>query len=246
MQSETIKELAKALAKCQGEVSVAHKSKNNTFHKSKYADLASCWDACRGPLASNGLSIVQFPGKAEKGWINLITQLIHESGQWIKGSINMRLVTRKQGGGWIPADDPQTYGITCTYARRYGLMAMVGIAPGDDTDGEPTNKEKNEQEQLSKIQTTKEKKQLSKPIKPSNQDDIPMDVPPITHDKKIPASQATAFRKEAGRLKLDGKQVKSMIKAQGFNTADDISVEKYDELFNALGFMADEAKEGVE
>ena len=57
--SEQINELAAALAKAQGEITGALKDSANPFFKSKYADLASCWDACRGPLSRNGLSVIQ-------------------------------------------------------------------------------------------------------------------------------------------------------------------------------------------
>ena len=58
-RSETINELAAALAKAQGEMRPALKDAENPYFKSNYADLASCWDAVRVPLAKNGLAIVQ-------------------------------------------------------------------------------------------------------------------------------------------------------------------------------------------
>jgi hypothetical protein len=59
--SESINEIAAALAKAQSEMGGAVKDSANPFFKSKYADLSSVWDACRGPLTKNGLSVVQFP-----------------------------------------------------------------------------------------------------------------------------------------------------------------------------------------
>ena len=47
MQSETIGALAAALSKAQADITGALKDSSNPFFKSKYADLASCWDACR-------------------------------------------------------------------------------------------------------------------------------------------------------------------------------------------------------
>ena len=58
-RSEQIKELATALATAQGEMGSAIKDSDNPFFKSKYADLASVWDACRDPLSKNGFSVVQ-------------------------------------------------------------------------------------------------------------------------------------------------------------------------------------------
>ena len=58
-QSEQINELATALANAQGIIATASKDKKNPFFKSKYADLASVWGACREPLSAHGLSVVQ-------------------------------------------------------------------------------------------------------------------------------------------------------------------------------------------
>lgn len=122
-QSENISKLAAALAKAQGVIGNAHKDSNNPFFKSKYADLASCWDACRDALSKNELAVIQTHKPVGKGdMVVLITTLVHSSGQFIKGTICVR-----------PSKaDPQGYGSATTYARRYGLCAMVGISPADD------------------------------------------------------------------------------------------------------------------
>jgi hypothetical protein len=49
--------------------------------------------------------------------------LIHDSGQWIKSKIRIPLTNKK---------DAQEIGSACTYGRRYGLAAMVGLAQVDD------------------------------------------------------------------------------------------------------------------
>jgi len=56
-QSSDITALAVALAKAQAQVKGAQKTEDNPFFKSKYADLASVWEACREPLTTNGLSV---------------------------------------------------------------------------------------------------------------------------------------------------------------------------------------------
>ena len=119
--SESINELATALAKAQGEITGALKDSANPFFKSKYSDLASCWDACRTPLSKNGLSVVQ-PAEADDTGVTVTTRLIHASGQWMQSSLRL-----------IPKDhSPQAVGSTITYGRRYGLTAMIGIAQIDD------------------------------------------------------------------------------------------------------------------
>lgn len=120
-QSESIKELATALAKAQGKISHAAKENRNQHFNSKYADLASVLDACREPLSENGLSVCQLPSKSDGAWV-LITRLIHSSGEWIQGEAP--ILSSKQ--------DAQGFGSGMTYARRYGLASVVGIAQDDD------------------------------------------------------------------------------------------------------------------
>ena len=118
--SENINELASALSKAQGKITGALKDSSNPFFKSKYADLAACWDACRGPLSENGLAVIQTtePGDG----VTLVTTLAHSSGQWISSKLIM-----------APKDfSPQSVGSCITYARRYALAAMVGLAQIDD------------------------------------------------------------------------------------------------------------------
>lgn len=119
--SESINDLATALSKAQGEITGALKDSANPFFKSKYADLASCWDACRVPLSKNGLSVVQGM-QVSDGSLHLITRLLHNSGQWISSVTPV-----------APKDDSaQAMGSALTYARRYALTAMVGVAQVDD------------------------------------------------------------------------------------------------------------------
>lgn len=121
--SEQINELAAALAKAQAQIQPAKKENVNPAFKSKYADLASVWDACREPLTANGLAVVQMPTDcAEAGRVALVTTLLHSSGQWISSMVSTRIVK----------DDPQGVGSALTYLRRYALSAMVGVAPDDD------------------------------------------------------------------------------------------------------------------
>lgn len=120
-RSGSIAALAAALAKAQGEMEGAAKANVNPHFKSKYADLASVWDACRAPLSKNGLSILQ-PVKANGASVTVTTILAHSSGEWIEESLTM---TAAQ-------NTPQGVGSAITYGRRYGLAAMVGIAPEDD------------------------------------------------------------------------------------------------------------------
>lgn len=136
-QSESIAELSAALAKAQGAMMGATKDSSNPFFKSKYADLASVWDACRKPLSDNGLSVVQttefIPENPDLVCIETI--LCHSSGQWIKGRL----------AGKPVKNDPQGVGSCITYFRRYSLQSMVGIAPEDDDGNAASGKGKETQ-----------------------------------------------------------------------------------------------------
>lgn len=126
LKSEQINELAAALAKAQGQIEGAKKSSSNPFFKSKYADLAECWNTCREALTANGISVIQMPEEInENGRLNITTMLAHSSGQYIFSTLTMT-VTKL---------DPQAIGSAITYGRRYALAAMVGLAQEDD-DGE--------------------------------------------------------------------------------------------------------------
>lgn len=119
--SEQLNELAAALSKAQGQIEGAKKDAKNLFFKSSYSTLASVWDACRKPLSDNGLSVTQCPEEADNG-IAIETMLLHSSGQWIKSRYTMP----------VSKLDAQAVGSAITYARRYALSAVVGIAPEDD------------------------------------------------------------------------------------------------------------------
>lgn len=121
-RSDTIGALAAALAKAQGEMATAAKDSTNPHFHSKYADLASIWNAAREPLAKNGIAVVQAPGETAERVVTVTTLLSHASGEWIEETLTIPMAKV----------DAQGYGSAVTYARRYALAAMVGIAPAED------------------------------------------------------------------------------------------------------------------
>lgn len=128
--SESLNELFEALSLAQGESMAALKDTKGQVGTqiTKYADLASCWEACRTPLAKHNLAVIQIPS-AEGSKVTVRTTLGHKSGQWMNGSLT------------VTSSDPSPRGIgsAITYARRYSLCSMVGIAPEDD-DGEAASR----------------------------------------------------------------------------------------------------------
>lgn len=117
-----MKRIATALAKAQANMGKALKQANNPHFRSKYADLGNVMDACLPALNEVSIALIQPTGTDEHG--NFVdTILIHgESGEQL--SCRVPLILGK--------NDMQGFGSAVTYARRYGLMAMAGIAPEDD------------------------------------------------------------------------------------------------------------------
>ena len=122
-KSESIKELATALAKAQGQIKGAVKDSANPFFKSKYADLASVVEAIRNAFAANGLSYIQSVEPSDKDEVRVETTILHSSGEWIGCGVLALPVSKV---------DAQGYGSALTYARRYSLSAATGVAPEDD------------------------------------------------------------------------------------------------------------------
>lgn len=122
-QSESIKNLAAAMAAAQSEMGAAIKGASNPFFKSKYADLGSVIQAVKAPFAAHGLSYVQFPVSGESS-VGVTTRLMHSSGEWLEQDY------------FIPLGkmDAQAAGSAITYARRYALQSIAGI-PAEDDDG---------------------------------------------------------------------------------------------------------------
>ncbi len=115
-----------ALAKAQGEISSAEKGAENAHFHSKYSTLADVWAACREPLSANGLAVIQ-RARTSEGCVEVETTLAHSSGQAISETLTIRV-----GGG---NNHAHAVGSAITYARRFALAAMVGVAPGEDDDG---------------------------------------------------------------------------------------------------------------
>ena len=124
MQSESITELMGALNRAQLAMIPAKRENENPFFHSKYADLATVWDALH-PFRAEGIVFTQCPVDSPDEYMVLETQLTHApSGQWIRSTLKMRAVK----------SDPQAAGSCLTYMRRYSLSAMTGLVSELDDD----------------------------------------------------------------------------------------------------------------
>lgn len=114
-----------AFCNAQALIGGARKSSTNPHFKSKYADLKECFNACGDILNEHGIHISQ-PTMQEGDLFVIRTILTHTSGETMQ-DFGVPIV------GWQNAKNPaQAFGSGQTYARRYGLCGMVGIAPEDD------------------------------------------------------------------------------------------------------------------
>jgi hypothetical protein len=119
--SDTDIQARKALIKAQKEMGKALKNATNPHFRSNYADLKSVVEAVMPAFLANGFAVTQPNGADELG-DHVKTILLHESGATFVSKVYLRL--GKQ--------DMQGYGSATTYARRYGLLGMAGVAPEDD------------------------------------------------------------------------------------------------------------------
>ncbi len=127
--TEQIGALAAALAKAQGELKNIEKGKINTHFKTKYADIADGLDVVRPVLSKHGIAIIQATDmNPDTGIFWLTTRLVHTSGEWVESIYP------------LPVGKAQEQGSAITYARRYSLFSMVGVAgTNEDDDGHAAN-----------------------------------------------------------------------------------------------------------
>ncbi|QDM28160.1 single-stranded DNA-binding protein [Tardiphaga sp. vice304] len=134
--SDTIGAIASALAKAQGELSNPEKGLTGTIRSPfpqgadrtfRYASLASGLDIVRKSLGQQEIATIQTTAiDQDSGQIRLTTLLAHASGEWISSIWPVCSVSETAA--------PHRMGAALTYARRYALFALVGIAGEDDLD----------------------------------------------------------------------------------------------------------------
>jgi hypothetical protein len=134
--SESVAALASALAKAQAELANPEKSLTATIRSGRpgegersfrYAPLASGLDIVRKTLGKYEIATVQTTAiEPAAGMVNLTTMLAHASGEWIASDWPVCPVAETV--------HPQRMGAALTYARRYALFTLVGIAGEDDID----------------------------------------------------------------------------------------------------------------
>lgn len=125
-------DLFAALVKALGELTDVPKTRTARIEKKSggefrytYADLGDALEMARPILARHDLGVVQPVSTSAKGGVDVATTIIHKSGQ----SITFGPLTFPTG------NTPQETGSAITYARRYSLLAALGLATEEDDDG---------------------------------------------------------------------------------------------------------------
>jgi len=134
--SDSVAALASALAKAQAELVNPEKSLTATIRNAapgegertfRYAPLSSGLDIVRKTLGQHEIATVQTTAIDQaSGLVNLTTVLAHASGEWIASDWPVCPIAEMA--------NPQRMGAALTYARRYALFTLVGIAGEDDLD----------------------------------------------------------------------------------------------------------------
>lgn len=127
--SPEIGTIAAALSGAQAKFAKIVKDTENPFFKMKYAPLSSVIEATRKAMAEAKIAVMQDVDVVESRCV-VTTMLIHESGQWMKGTISLP----------VTKPDAQGVGSASTYGRRYGLSAFLNVAADDDDDGNAASK----------------------------------------------------------------------------------------------------------
>ena len=123
--SETVAAISPALVKALSQIGGAKKDGTNPHFKNAYASLGSVIEASRDVLAANDLVALQGVGEIIASALCVTTRILHKSGEWVESTLHIPLGKM----------DAQAVGSATTYARRYGLMAMLNMPTVDD-DGE--------------------------------------------------------------------------------------------------------------
>ena len=123
--TDQLDKIAPAFLRAQRAMKPVAKSATNPHFKSKYAPLDAIMETDKEALNDNAIAVLQFTDREDAAGFDVVTQLLHESGQCITGHVRMPM----------EKSTPQGMGSAYTYGRRYGLAALLGIVADEDDDG---------------------------------------------------------------------------------------------------------------
>jgi len=130
--------------KAQKSMGKALKQSTNPHFRSKYANLENVLDACSGAFHDNNFAIYQSSGRDEQGDY-VQTCIKHITGNQFLSKVYLVL----------DRNNMQGLGSAITYARRYGLLGLAGLAPEDDDANEASTPSKKHGVVVTKVPTRK-------------------------------------------------------------------------------------------
>lgn len=222
--------LALALSKAQGEMESAKKDQVNPFFKSKYADLASVWQACRAALSKNEIAVIQKPALRD-GIAGIITKIIHSSGEFEEEFFPLSAAITAKA---------QDMGSAMKYLRRYALEAFVGVAAEDDDGNDAQNAPRPIKPQQRAVPGT-----MSRTVKPETTDMNPefVDDHGEVTNLSSPSPQSLMFATDEqlitlneyiGELRIPMDTQKKWLEKAGVKTIKDMDSDKVQKLIDSL------------
>ena len=130
--SDTMDELIPALLEAQKEIETRVERNAEVDMKKfsyEYTTLDRLIEHVKPILNDHGIVFVQSDSISTEGRPVLTTTFFHESGQWMRSETLLM----------VNSNDPQDFGSACTYARRYALSSILGIASESDDDASTVN-----------------------------------------------------------------------------------------------------------
>lgn len=115
------------------EATVTSRKEGARGYTYRYASLQEINKAIRKPLAENGLVVMHgarpMRGDGQNVSVRVRTTLFHTSGQWVRTDLQVGIF----------GSDPQNIGIGISYAKRYNILALLNLSPGDEDDNDGAN-----------------------------------------------------------------------------------------------------------
>ena len=187
IKSDSIGLLTAALIAAQNEFLPVLKTKENPAYKrgnvtSKYAGLDDALEATQPALGKNGLVVIQFPIN-DTDRVGVFSMLVHTSGEFIGDGFTLPLAKQ----------DPQGGVAAVTYARRCGLLAILGVAAEDDDGNTASNVKAAEKASASKAPAAVKSQAGAPPEKAQIPNELPGSLPaPATAQTSTATSEASA------------------------------------------------------
>ena len=186
--SEFINDLATALVEAQGELEDAAKDATNPHFRNEYATLSSVLKEIRPVFKKHGLAMTQVPWANKDSGLVLTTMIMHKSGQWISG--DLELLMGKQ--------DMQGMGSSLSYGRRYAASAMALISQQDDDGNEASAQAPKKQE--AKPTAASKASQNQSPVTSSKKLQEPAKTPEIDNHAPIGMARSVDLKTKIKEL----------------------------------------------